>query len=275
MHDLRQGPMTPRIPTAAHTTPACVAHACPTLPKRPVGNCDAASPTTSAASRVLPQPPRPVNVTRASAQQVGNLRTFTLAADERRHPNAQPTLHLHGLHLAPIAQTTPSHALRTNGRRPWRRCEREAVRRHGNATKHAVVRIHFVAAPRFCPSTPQGDGVSGGRVVRALPHISSRASEDYVQLSLADRVAHLSRGMWSSYLTTRLGWVCSHISTSGRTSVLPTCEVRDDGDDSPCVKELLTSAAVSPTTFNETLLPTPSPTRGPLDGRPGAPGLAE
>ena len=38
--------------------------------------------------------------------QVGHLRTFTLAADKRRDPNRQPALHLHGLH-PPNRTSTP------------------------------------------------------------------------------------------------------------------------------------------------------------------------
>ncbi len=41
--------------------------------------------------------------------QIGHLRTFTLAADKRRHPNRHPALHLHWLHL-PDRTSTPSHA---------------------------------------------------------------------------------------------------------------------------------------------------------------------
>jgi len=40
----------------------------------------------------------------AVANQVGHLRTFTIAADKRRDPNRQPTLHLNGLHPAPIVR---------------------------------------------------------------------------------------------------------------------------------------------------------------------------
>ena len=59
--------------------------------------------------------------------ELGHLRTFTLAADERRDPNTQLALHLHGLHPARSYEHASTCALCT----PAGRAEGELPRSGG------------------------------------------------------------------------------------------------------------------------------------------------